>query len=746
MKTGRFSGWFKGNNAFILIFLALLAVFFYKIVIMRSALLVGDNLVQSFPWLQVYSESLKKFQLPFWTNGMESGFPVMGEGQVGGFYPLNLLFFFLLPFRLAYNWILIVHFFLAGLFTYFFTKKIGADDWGAALAAFLFCFGSAFANFGYHLAMVRALVWIPLILLLFEHYFEKSQIRYMLIASVIMGFQFLSGSVQMAVYSLLFYFIYFIYRIISDRKNIIVSTAAFFIFTAIAAVMFIPQYLITVPVIEHSGRISSLDFSIWGSLNPISLFTTAFPGAFAFKADIAVENFFLGALTLLFLIAAFAGAWKNRKVQALTAILCVALFCSLGRLNPLYVLILKITKFYTFRAPARFIFFGIFAASIISGLGFTEFFKSSKETARRILKIFFGFLLFCTGAVLGIKAILTTFRPEIMDVAQRFVEKYVMGKVYHRYDITQYMEKLRTIYDRVLVSVSFDNAVMLVSIGFVLIAVIFGVLLFRFHCKIIQDRRGFNGVRFLALLIIVVNLFCYSFYPASLRDNEKDFTEIDPAGSTIFSTVKNDGGLYRILPLDIASGKLPAWATPNVNMCFGVDSAGGYSPLSGDSYRKFLLKFQAVDDSVGIASPDIAAIGEEDLNRLRLLNVKYIISPERLVVKGLQEVSREHGVYLYWLRTTYERAYFSDDLDKALVFPAQGLEVLEYRPGYAEFSFNAPTDSFFVFSESHFPGWKAWVDGEEVKIESFLGVLQAVRVTKGKHRAVFKYSPLYALK
>ncbi len=116
----------KKHAGFIIFFTLVLVLYLWKLVIMRSAFLHGDYAAQFYPWSKILSDSIKNLSFPYWTRYFHSGFPLMAEGQVGGFYPLNLIFFFLLPFKGAYNYLVILHFALAGIFTYLSPRPLGA--------------------------------------------------------------------------------------------------------------------------------------------------------------------------------------------------------------------------------------------------------------------------------------------------------------------------------------------------------------------------------------------------------------------------------------------------------------------------------------------------------------------------------------------------------------------------------------------------------------------------------------------
>ena len=48
-----------------------------------------------------------------------------------------------------------------------------------------------------------------------------------------------------------------------------------------------------------------------------------------------------------------------------------------------------------------------------------------------------------------------------------------------------------------------------------------------------------------------------------------------------------------------------------------------------------------------------------------------------------------------------------------------------------------------VFSDTYYPGWKAYIDDSETKIYKTNVMLKGIYIPKGRHRIVFKYVPIY---
>jgi hypothetical protein len=709
-----------------------------KIFFMREAFITGDNLVQGLPWLKVYADSIRSARFPFWVTGIHCGFPLIGEGQVGGFYPLNLLFFFFLPFEFAYNYSVLFHLLVAGIATYFVARKLGAGLMGGLLASIVLCFGSAFSNIGYHLAMIRSLSLFPLGILLLEYYFNKENRKFLFFLAVVMTFQLLSGSVQTAVYSFILYFVYLISGVYVHKLSLRHGITGFLKISLIPVICFLPQLFLTLKVINYSGRIASLDFALWGSLNPLSIFTFYFPAIFRFKGQIMTEDFFLGSLSVLFILSALKDIKWDRALRPAVFTGAAAVFFALGWFNPLYIMLLKILRLYTFRAPARFVFFFVFSCSLLAGAGFTRFFGERFSVRVACMKTFMRTVYICLTAVAAGAAILVAGKDFVIRIGQSFVERFIEGTPYHRYDIVDYYAKIDAVYTSMVNSVMFSGKNILISLFFILSAIAFCYFLI---AKKISLRRKKN--RFIceitALLLIITNLWCYKFFPGGYKENTRHFSYIEPGGfSTIFDKIKKEGADYRILPFNIKKGQLPVWSIPNVNMYFGLDSVAVYSPLASRIYYSKLKDFQVVDDSIGLKKP-LKNFDTDNLNLLRMLNVKYIISSEELSSDAFNQVLNEDKLFVYELESTLKKVFFSEDIEGSEIYD-ENIRIINFGEGYVETDVYAKKEGYLVFSQQYFPGWEVFVDGQRSNILVFNELFMAVKIKKGESTVIFKYN------
>lgn len=717
----------KDNLFFALAFSVTILVFLYPLIFMRSSFLSGDSFAQFYPWFKCYSESLKNFNFSYWARSMGSGFPLMAEGQIGGFYPFNIIIFFILPFKAAYNYSIIFHFIIGGIFTYMYARRIGSDEYGGYLSALLFCFGSAYAGSFYNIITLRTLAWFPLSLLLFELYFNHRHVKYLFLTGVILGFQLLGGFVQMAVYCAVFYMVYYIYRAVYEKirvRNILVSVL---LFLTVAFLVALPQLLLSYQLSLFSGREgATLGFALWRSFLPYGLLGTIFP----YSLSSPGAHLYVGVLSLLFVIGSFFMVKNNSLVKAQILILFLSLFLALGWLNPLYVGFLNITKLYFFRNPSKFLFFGAFSLSILAGYGFTEFFESGNDKGKQRAAFIFRLIIFiAVASFFAVKYALTFYKKPVMGFGYSIVKNFIYGKPHHRHPLGHYTDVLNSLYDKTLDGLSFSD--IFVVLAFVFITA--SILIVPFLLK-----RKLKG---LCAAVIFFDIVTFGFYGIGFGGSIKSFSCLDPDSPAILKRIKSDSEICRILPLDISSRKLPNWAYPNSNMLYGLDSVACYTPLATKVYKNILANLEVVDDSLGLKVPAENALVDYT-NILRLLNVKYIISHRQLPYPFLRGTASDGETYLYELKDYLPRIFFSYNVDGPIKDEREANFVIrEYRDGFVSVEMTAPADGYIVFSENYYPGWAAYVDGRQKPIKRLKEIVQVIDITKGAHRVIFKFNP-----
>lgn len=74
--------------------------------------------------------------------------------------------------------------------------------------------------------------------------------------------------------------------------------------------------------------------------------------------------------------------------------------------------------------------------------------------------------------------------------------------------------------------------------------------------------------------------------------------------------------------------------------------------------------------------------------------------------------------------------------------PLGSVAMVKDRPGAIEATVSAPQDGWIVVADTHYPGWRAWIDDVEVPILRANFIQRAVAVRAGEHRLRMTYRPV----
>lgn len=109
------------------------------------------------------------------------------------------------------------------------------------------------------------------------------------------------------------------------------------------------------------------------------------------------------------------------------------------------------------------------------------------------------------------------------------------------------------------------------------------------------------------------------------------------------------------------------------------------------------------------ADDELAAIGEEDLHRVAVVDRKF------------------HDAL--------------GDLTPSKNTLVLGAKLVEYEANSLRYEVESKDGGVLVFSDIYYPGWKATVSGEEVPVARANYILRAIRVPAGKHEVVMTFDP-----
>lgn len=728
----------NGFGGFLIFLSALLILFFYPVLTGEKGYLYGDYRQQFYPWAYTLSESVKHFSLPLWAPEIGCGFPLLAEGQSGAFHPFNLLLYSLFPFPFSYQASFILLFFLAGMFYFYFSRKLGISSEGSALAAVIFLFGSSYAGFFYGIMMLRTVAWLPLAMIFVLNLSERPRLRNAALLAFAWALIFLGGYPQMAVYSVLAAAFFLITRLgssIDKRRSLFLFAASLVLGAGLAACQLLP----TLELVRASSRVASgMDFALEKSLTPLNLVSLLWPAL----GRVLRFDFYVGLLPLCLAVYAVYDFKKNKQARSLFYLALIFILLSFGRYNPFYVFFLKTMHLYFFRFPAKFLFFAIFWIGLLAGKGLDRFLENPVEARVTFSRLLRNVCLM-SMAILSLSYVgVRLFKGVIFSLAEGFIRNGVYQKPGHPHSLTDYMGRLPELYRQILERT--DPLQLPVLMTFAIWALIISGV-------IILGKNIFKKRNFILFVfgLTVLDLFCFSFYATGFRGNRVSLSSVLPDDEIQY--LLSRPGVFRTYEA-ILDGKAPRWPA-NSNMLFGVSSVGLYSPLASENYRAYLKELGAVDNAEGAYRVTKESLSG-GLGRLGFMNVKYLVSKEPL--EGIEGLKRlfisKNGDSIYENKKCLPRIFFAEPsiLDQSLktaeieeaAWPSIGkIRIDSYQPAAVKIYLEAPKDAFLFMSESYDSGWQATVDGVRVDLYRVNTVFRGLKVPEGAHTILMTYRP-----
>ncbi len=728
---------------FVALILLALVIVFFQLFTLEKSFLSGDHREQQYPWAQFYQSAIRHFHLPWWTTRIHCGFPLLAEGQIGAFYPLNFIFLFFLPLKIAYNYEILFQYFLGALLFYSYLRRSGISDWGSFFAALIYLFGSTQGGyFYYNLISQKTVIWLPLTLILLDRLKREKSWNDGFFLALVFAVQLFAGYLQVAVYSIGYSCLYFTYLWWQEKSG---RFLALFAASGAAAVFFsLVQLLPTFELAMLSSRAHAIkDLAYVGSMTPLGWLTLFYPSWDGFLGS----EFYVGILGFFFvLVSLFSGKESREKFFAAAAVFFLLL--ALGKFSPLYRAIIEVTHFYSFRTPIKFLFFVTFSCAVLAGFGFDKFFNReelrNKYASPQVLSGYRFFMVL--GGLMLLLPFLThlfleQYRPYLLPFLKRYVADHIYGQAGHPHPLDFYMQKAEGFYEQVIQLAglsSTDTRIEWGLLGF--------CLTFVRSAWLVPEKFLRKYGKWLCCLVLFMDLFLYGF--TSIKPNYGDFRSFDtPAGkSAIVDYLKKDISIFRVMEVYQESSeneKYPLF--PNFNMLYGMDDIGVYSPLVMKAYRNFLEGWGYTNDSLSISWVDPRKV-EENLSLLSFLNVKYILSTKPLSARGLIPVTEENGITLYRNDTVLPRAFF---LPRVFAVDSmtelkniQPVDSLNYDQNRVSLEINAPEDGLLVLSDIAYPGWWLRVNGKPADFSKALKLFRATALKKGKNEVVFEYGPV----
>ncbi|MBU4288664.1 MAG: YfhO family protein [Proteobacteria bacterium] len=738
-------------------------IYFHDILTSKFLFTERDLSIFFLPPRICWVEMIKGFQFPFWNPYFYCGQPLFATLQPGILYPLNLLLI-LLPFDLAFNLIIVLHYFLAGVFTYFFIKTVKGTNTGALISAIVFMLSGYLLSVHNLLPHLLSVVWLPLILICYQEYLKKGKLKSLVFTSVCLVMMFLGGAVEILYGTFLLIFILLFF---SDpfnigitplpiKKKILSFGLVVLLFLMVSAVQLIPFLELAFKSIR-SGGLSYQEAITW-SLDFEDLLQFFIPDPYGYGSSTErywsnqswLKTIYLGiipfALSIFFIIE------KRKKALPFLLIVLISLILSFGGNTPIYKFLYNYVPFLNaIRYPVKFLFIFTFLISIMAGIGYDAFCKQIINRNRESKRIVRCFLIFST---------LAAFMWGMLNLYEIPIQKFLMANwiappYYNVPEINLHNMK-----------------------RFLLFCLLFGpVLVFGWRCP---RRRIIFSLALLSLLTLDLFFANKGYYQ---KYDAKGFHK--PSESISF--LKNDPSLFRILTTpktekesikysDTFSDQIKMSKEkimPGINMEHRLYSIVGAEVIRLGNFDKIM--------SLLTNSPE-----PDSTNLLSLLNVKYLISKFEIDSKEFElakilgdKTDPEGSLRIYRNLNVLPRAFLVEEykvvnseieymeilgskdfdprnlvlLDKDPLIEAKEISfdgnkfkdkviITNYQPNRIELSVSLKRPKILFMSETYYPGWKVYIDRNKGTIYRANYAFRGVPLEPGEHKVEFLYRPL----
>jgi hypothetical protein len=681
------------RDAAVILGLAVLPVLFFWPLLVPGAgrhyLEAGDFVDQFYAFAVHEARAFAAGQLPLWNPYAYAGAPFWSDVQAAVAYPPSLLTVLAavalwgrLPF-LALELEAILHIGLAGIFTYHFARRVLGSRPGALAAALTFAFSGYLTGYPMlQLAVLETVVWLPLALLGVEWLLDEDgcPCRGTMVLGLSLGLGILAGHPQNAMYLLYTSAAYLAWRAWPWRRRGGAPWRRLVAALLLAAGLSAAGWLPAAELLRLSNRAVADYETLANGFPPRELLGAVLPGLTKWSP------LYVGLLPLLLAVAA---GWRSveasdepaRRSRFWLALGLVALLLSLGRHGFAFDLFyLLVPGFDLFRGQERAALVVSFSLAMLAGTGLADWLGGRFPVGRVVAAG--AVVLAALGSVLLVAA-----TPELRPAALRLVLLAALVAV---------VAALRT-------APRVPPAAWLALVMTV----------------ILVDGYAVNGR---------TNL-------AAAAPGELQITPTIAVLKTDAQRTQNDDRLPR-----------------NTGVLHGVETIEGASPLR-------LRTFDALREGLQ---------GDREQRLWDLLAVSHVLTwreelpvpARRLLGTGEGEVSGG----LYRLDVALPRVWrvfaaetVTDDrvalerlrdvgfnpLEVVLLHDGEGgryrptgvfqADIVSRQAGEIVATTTADAPGWLVFSEMHYPGWRATVDGRPAELARADVALMAVAVPAGEH-------------
>lgn len=457
----------KKIDIYVYVFLLIIPYIFYFNLFQNDGIWgAGDAQIQYIPFYKALRDTIRSGNFSGWIDGICLGVPFFESIVASIFYPLNWLFV-IFDIQFIYNKFILLHFSIAGIFTYKYIKKMGYSWNIALLGGIVYMFSGALNCRKNHVNILHTIVWFPAIIYYYEKMYSDFRFRNRVLFAISLTIVVYCGALQHYLYIAITLFVYFLFKlyISKNKKEWIIKNIMSIGFSILLSLPIIIFMLDTLSgsakdVVDYFNFASySLPFKnlltfifpyIFGTHivnEPYSIYANPYIGG----GNLSEFGLYVGSITVIgALYISYRKFKENHIVKIWTTIMFISIILSIGGYIPILHRIMFIIPGYNlFRVPARWLFITDFAIVIL----FCEFLNSYfnvKLEKIKFRKIYYKIYFFTFYNIIFL-TILNSRNIISMEIMQRITIfnseiciPFILMTLYYFYIIfAEYNDKIR---------------------------------------------------------------------------------------------------------------------------------------------------------------------------------------------------------------------------------------------------------------------------------------------------------------
>ncbi|MBI4320345.1 MAG: YfhO family protein [Chloroflexi bacterium] len=667
----------------------------------------GDFTDVHYPFRSFVTRELIDGRLSLWNPFVLSGHSSLGDVQFALFYPVNLALSYLLGrdglSLLDLELHVVLHFSLAGIFTYLFAKRVLRSRAAALTSALVFAYGGYLTSFPVQqINLLETSAWLPLILLLLDKGLDERQPGYVALAGVSLALAALVGHPQTLLYVLAASVLYGLYKAWGQRSQGARRYLAVPLFVALGLGLSSIQL---VPAYEHLGLTTRAEVSYRFTSTGFELKELV---GLLLPGEWGGTPLYVGVLPLFLSGFAIVRARGGGPRVFWAALALIGLLVSFGGNTFLHSLLyLAAPGLRSFRQHERTVLLFALALAMLSGYGLKDLAECARADVRQAVASY------CRGLRWLV----------LMMILVSLVFLYAGATVRDATQATAAALTNRAFFALLFVAL---------SAGLV-------------HLYMAHSNAG-NLLAIAALALIGLDLFSTN-WQNNLQDGRPDVLFPVPKAVGLFRTDLSE-------PVRVASeGLLPG--NGNAGSLFALQDVVGNTPLQIERYAVFERNIEEWQRWQLLNVKYVMTKRELKDGRFRLLDSDkgvntYEILPEhrlpRAYVVHRVVVAESDGQSLQLLkgidlrREAVLRRPPGLALPDAVTTPSTA-RITKFEPGRIVLDADLRENGVLILSEIDHPGWQAYVDRQPETILQANYLLRGLPLVKGAHVVELLYDP-----